>query len=201
MACGGSVLSSSPAAQCGLSKFPIHFPRIRTCLAFVLLIQNIKMAMKRAPLSSLTNLQLENLPFPSFNKPLQRDKFDPDRRHSARTRMMGGGKCNVSVEFQGEKISCPCLQGLFKYNGTSNSLDDTCQDCHHTVLQHESVSGLKEGKSVSFPQLHNIESLLTSQIIQTILTLKSKMPTGPQKLGCVKVSVLAVSRTSLANHQ
>lgn len=182
-------------------NFPIHFPRIRTCFAFVLLIRNIKMAMERAPLSSLTNLQLENRPFPSFNKPLQRDKFDPDRRHPATTRMMGAGECNVTVEFRGEKISCPCLQGVFKYNGTSDSLDDTCQDCHHTVLQHESVSGLNEGRLVSFPQLHIIESLLTSRIIQTILTLKYKMPTGPQKSVCLQVSVLAVSRTSLANHQ
>lgn len=156
------------------------------------------MAMERAPLSSLTNLQPENRPFPSFNKPLQRDTFDPDRRHPATTRMMGAGKCNVTLaEFQGEKISCPCLQGVFKYNGTSNPFDDTCQDCHHTAIQHESVSGLNKGRSVSFPQLHIIESSLTSQIIQTILPLIFKLPKGPQKSFCPKVSVLAVSRIHL----
>ena len=140
------------------------------------------MATERAPLSSLTNLQLQNRPFPTFNKPLQRDTCDSERRHDSTTRVMGAGKCNVAIsQFRGERVLCPCQQGVFNFNGTSNVLDDTCQDCLHTAVQHESLSASKGGRSVSSPPLHIIESSLTSQIIQTTLLLKLRMPTGPNQ--------------------
>lgn len=84
------------------------------------------MATERALLSLLTTkLQLENRPFPSFNKPLQRDTSNSNRCQSATIRMMGSGKCNVIVsQFRGINVFCSCLRGIFKYNGTL--LEDTC---------------------------------------------------------------------------
>lgn len=147
-----------------------------------LLIRNNKMTTERAPLSSLTNLQLQNRSFPNFKKLVQRGTSDSERRHDSTTRVMGAGRCNVTIsQFRGERVLCPCLQGLFSYNGTSNLLDDICQDCHHTAIQHQSLSASKGGRSVSSLPLHIIEPSLTSQMIKTTLILKFKMLTGPHQ--------------------
>lgn len=140
------------------------------------------MATEQAPLSSLTSLQLQDRPFSTFNKPIQRDICDVERRHDSTTRVMGSGKCTVSIpQFGGERVLCPCQQGVFNYNSTSNVLDNTCQHCFHTAVQHESLSASKRGRSVSSPPLHIIELSLISQNIQTTLLLKLGMPTGPHQ--------------------
>lgn len=148
-------------------------------LLFLLIWIN-KMATERAPLSSITNLQLQNRPFPTFNRLVQRDTCDLESCHNSTTRVMGAGKCNVVFsQFRGEKVVCPCQQGVFNYNGTSNVFDDTCQDCLHSAVQHESLSASKGGRLVSSPPLQIIESPLTSQFIQ--MTLLLKLPTGPHQ--------------------
>lgn len=166
------------------------------------------MATERAPLSSLTNLPLQNRlfttlnkPVGTLNKPVQRDTCDSEKRHDSTTRVMGTGKCTVVLQqLLGERVFCLCRKGVFNYNGTSNVLDVKCQVCHHTVAEHESLSVSKGGRSVSSSPLHIIESPLTSQIIQTTLLLKLRMPIGPHQ-GYPEVGVLIVSETLLANHQ
>ena len=124
-----------------------------------------KRTTKRAPLSSLTNLPLQNRlfdtlnnPVETLNKPVQRDACDSES-HESTTRLMGTGKCTVVVQqFLGERVFCLCQQGVFNYNGTSNVLDVKCQACHHTVAEHESLSASKGARSVSSTPTSQIEN-------------------------------------------
>lgn len=145
--------------------------------------------LERAPLSSLTNLQVQNQPFPTFNKPIQRDVCDVERRHDSTTRLMGSGKCTVAIsQFRGERVFCLCQQGVFNYNSSSNVLDNTCQDCLHTAVQHESLSASEKGRSVSSPPLHIIELSLNLKLYRRPYSSNWECQQGPiNSTRCVRM--------------